>query len=143
MHQASPAEKRHLAVLLLRNDDGDYLLQFRDGHPGIIHPLQWSLFGGHVEPGERIRQTARRELDEELGIRVDEADFELIDTFELPGKHYDILECHRPIAWPDIRLGEGAGCGFFHDGEILLLENVSPLIGWLRERVSQTNKKGV
>lgn len=134
MHQP-PSPNIRLVVLLLRNDAGDYCLQFRDGTSGIIHPLRWSLFGGHVEPGEPMHRAARRELEEETGVRVDEADFEHIGTFELPGKTYDILECHRPIHWSDIRLDEGAGCGFFNDDELRRLLNVSPLVEWLRTRI--------
>ncbi len=37
---------------------------FRDG--------QWCLPGGHVDPGERIRQAAAREAEEELGIKTSE-----------------------------------------------------------------------
>ena len=134
--------RRHLAVFLLKNDVGEYLLQFRDGPPGIIHPMQWSFFGGHIEQGESVHRAARRELEEEIGVRVDEADFELFDTFELPGKLYEILECHRPINWPDIRLGEGAGCGFFGDDELLRLENASPLVEWLRTRERKNGVTG-
>lgn len=125
---------RRLVVFVLTNDAGEYLCHFRDGNPGIIHPMQWSLFGGHIEPGETSAQTAVRELEEELGIRAGEHDLDLVGTFELPGKHYDIVECSRPVNWADITLGEGAGCGFFTHDELARLENVSPLLEWLRKR---------
>lgn len=134
--QSTPvAPKRQLVVFMLKNDDGEYLLQFRDGNPGIIHPLQWSLFGGHIEPGEDAMETARRELEEELGVCAGPHDLNLVGTFELPGKHYDIVECRYPVNWADITLGEGAGCGFFNDDEIQRIENCSPLIKWLRTRI--------
>ena len=35
----------------------------------------WDAFGGHLEPGEGAEEALRRELREELGIRVTEARF--------------------------------------------------------------------
>lgn len=37
------------------------------------HGGQWALPGGRVDPGETAVQTALRELDEELGVRLDES----------------------------------------------------------------------
>lgn len=134
MPEQTAMQKRHLVVFVLNNDGGEYLLHFRDGNQGIIHPLQWSFFGGHKEPGERIERTAQRELEEEIGVHVAEEHFALVDTLEYPDRVYHIMECRRPINWTDIRLQEGAGCGFFGVDELQRLENCSPLIDWLRER---------
>jgi len=37
------------------------------------HGGQWALPGGRVDPGETAVETALRELDEELGVRLDES----------------------------------------------------------------------
>lgn len=134
MHQPlpAPAKHRHLVVLVLKNDGGEYCLQFRDGNQGIFNPLRWSLFGGHVEPGESAGRTACRELEEEIGVRVDEGQIAFLDRFELPQQTYDVFECKKPINWGDIQLREGAGCGFFTTNEIHRLENVSHLVEWFR-----------
>jgi 8-oxo-dGTP pyrophosphatase MutT (NUDIX family) len=51
---------------------GEVLLMRRAG-TGFFDGL-YSLPGGHVEPGESLFQTARREASEELGVIVDPAD---------------------------------------------------------------------
>jgi 8-oxo-dGTP diphosphatase len=33
-----------------------------------FYPSVWDVFGGHVEPGEKLHETLVRELQEELGI---------------------------------------------------------------------------
>lgn len=142
MHQPTTPVKRHLAVLVVKNAAGEVLLQFRDGNPGIIHPLQWSLFGGHVEPGEDVRTAARRELEEELGLHITPGELDSFGAFELPGKHYDIFACSRVVEWADISLNEGAGCGFFNDDEIQRLQNVSPLVEWLRNQTKAPASTG-
>jgi 8-oxo-dGTP diphosphatase len=52
-------------LLLRRCDTG-----FEDGSYGLP--------GGHLEPGESVRQTAIRECREEIGIDIDESDLEVI-----------------------------------------------------------------
>ena len=37
------------------------------------HASQWALPGGRVDPGESVTEAALRELDEELGVTLDEA----------------------------------------------------------------------
>lgn len=56
-------------VHVLIERDGCVLLMRRKG-TGFFDGL-YSLPGGHVEPGESMRETAVRELAEELGVEVD------------------------------------------------------------------------
>jgi mutator protein MutT len=60
------AEIRVLAAVIRRNDR--YLLCLRPTHKR--HGGLWEFPGGKLEPGESLLDAARRELDEELGMRV-------------------------------------------------------------------------
>ncbi|NMG76628.1 NUDIX hydrolase [Aromatoleum diolicum] len=64
MHQGVP-----VGVHVLVERDGRILLMRRAG-TGFFDGL-YSLPGGHVEPGESLRQTAVREMLEETGLRID------------------------------------------------------------------------
>jgi 16S rRNA (adenine1518-N6/adenine1519-N6)-dimethyltransferase len=62
---------RHRAVhILIFNQRGDMYLQQRSRWKDL-HPLKWdSSAAGHVTAGETYDETARRELEEELGVNV-------------------------------------------------------------------------
>ncbi|MEV1082425.1 NUDIX hydrolase [Streptomyces sp. NPDC050211] len=55
---------------LLVNDAGQYLLHLRDANKNICSAGQWSLLGGHPEPGESLDEAIARELLEEAGLRI-------------------------------------------------------------------------
>lgn len=87
-----PAGLYHQVVeVLVRHQDGDYLLMRRD-HQKISYPGYWEAgAGGSVLAGESVIAGARRELREETGIIADDltlicAQNNLKDTF-----YYDFL----------------------------------------------------
>ncbi|HUR40689.1 MAG TPA: Nudix family hydrolase [Verrucomicrobiae bacterium] len=61
----------HIAVGVLRNAAGEVLACQRPAHK--LYPGEWEFPGGKVEPGEDVLTALRRELREELGIKVREA----------------------------------------------------------------------
>lgn len=60
-----------IALVLLVDPSGAVLLQHRDEN-AVAGPNQWSLPGGHLEPGETPEEAARRELLEETGLTAGE-----------------------------------------------------------------------
>ena len=61
----------HVAAAVITRSDGSFLLGQRA--PDTFYPGYWEFPGGKVEPGETPRDALIRELDEELGMRVDTA----------------------------------------------------------------------
>ena len=61
----------HVAAAVITRPDGSVLLGQRA--PDTFYPGYWEFPGGKVEPDETPREALIRELDEELGMRVDTA----------------------------------------------------------------------
>lgn len=64
-----PALRRIIAVGVVRNDSGEYLICRMPGDRGVF-PGQWGLPGGGIEDGEKMEAALRRELHEEVGLEV-------------------------------------------------------------------------
>lgn len=78
-------------AVLLRNYEGEYLFIKRQGSHGAG---TWAFPGGHIEFGETVEKTAAREVEEELGIKINPGDFFRLDAFTesfIEGKHYITL----------------------------------------------------
>jgi 8-oxo-dGTP pyrophosphatase MutT (NUDIX family) len=71
-----------VAALIYR-PDGRYLLQHRENRDDISYPNYWSLFGGARDPDERAEDAMKRELQEELGLTIQECVPFLGCTFEI------------------------------------------------------------
>lgn len=69
-HTLTPCDA--VAAIILVGDG--YLLQLRDPKPHIFYPDHWGLFGGGMEAGESELDALLRELDEELGLKIDSQD---------------------------------------------------------------------
>lgn len=69
-HTLTPCD----AVAAIITVEGRYLMQLRDPKPNIFYPGHWGLFGGGMEPGESEVGALVRELDEEIGLRLETAE---------------------------------------------------------------------
>jgi len=66
----------HRVVHVLVFDEEDRLLLQKRSHRKDVAPGKWDTsVGGHVLPAEEIADAARREMEEELGIRGPELNF--------------------------------------------------------------------
>ena len=100
----------------------------------------WDAFGGHLEPGESPEDALRRELREELGIRVDAARFLKVyeDVDPTSGetfRHHLFLV----TGWggePRIANEEHAEVRWFRPDEVGNLDLTSHLKSAIHERVS-------
>ena len=68
MTDAVPRRSARVIVV----DDADRLLLLRGGDPARPRHAIWHTPGGGIDPHETPEQAARRELLEEVGLRVDE-----------------------------------------------------------------------
>ena len=72
-----------LSVIFIKNEEGKYLIQKTSKEKGS----KYSSTGGHVIHGEDGFTTIVRELDEELGLKVDDKEIKYITTFKYPNKN--------------------------------------------------------
>ena len=70
MAEAASAPRSHteVAVGVLVRADGALLLSTRP--PGKVYAGYWEFPGGKLEQGESVEQALRRELQEEIGVRI-------------------------------------------------------------------------
>ncbi|GAB6096444.1 hypothetical protein JCM14469_26970 [Desulfatiferula olefinivorans] len=112
--------KRKGCSILFVNRRNRLLLFLRDDKPGLPHAGMWDLPGGHVEDGESPDQCIVREMNEELGLDLDDVSLFRIYDFE------DRLEYVYVKAWdPDIttlKMTEGQGLRWFSEDDIRTTE---------------------
>lgn len=119
-------------ALIIIGSDQRYLMQLRDQKRGIFYPGHWGLFGGAAEPGEPAERTLRRELHEELGLRVTTARLftELSFDFGFAGFGRCTRQVYEvpidPEAIHDLVLREGSAMRLFSAQELLTGPRVVP-----------------
>ena len=132
------APDRDIASAVLFAEDGRYLLQLRDNIPGLHLPGHWGLFGGSLEPGEDPEHALRREVSEEVGLRVERGRLVAVDFLRpKPGKPGGLRFLFDCGAFPDTAL-DGIRLQIEELSEHLLVEPARALellSGPLRRRV--------
>jgi len=125
VHRGLKEPKVETAHAILRLQD-KYILQLRDDSPKIASCGQWSLFGGKIESGETPLEAIKRELFEELSIRLNE-----IKPLWSTEHYYDFVKgvvriwffvsCVDDV-WSSHSLKEGKKIGVFHFRDLTKLD---------------------
>jgi len=129
---------RHIALVILRDAEGKFLLQFRDsGAP--TGKLRFTLFGGSIDEGETPEAGALRETLEELELAVRPEDLRLVTVkpfFQeelMQDETLNIFEVTKPVSWDDIRIREGAGAAFLTKEEALSMDSINKILRMILE----------
>jgi|TARA_B100000315_G_C14289984_1_gene456942 8-oxo-dGTP pyrophosphatase MutT (NUDIX family) len=123
------AGTRYAVAAILLSEEGDYLLQQRDGTPGIWYPNMLGLFGGIIEKGEEASVALRRELVEELEFsprQLSYFSFSFFGTSEIAsGSSCRIIYEARftQEEWKQMVLNEGAGMKIISSSDIIGLKH--------------------
>lgn len=103
MAAADPACKViHVAVGVIFNPAGEVLVSLRPRH--VDQGNLWEFPGGKVEPGEDVQQALVREIEEEVGLRIERAQPLIKLRHDYPAKSV-LLDVWRVTAY------SGQACG--------------------------------
>lgn len=116
---------KHISNVLLY-ENGKVLLGKRSPQRQIF-PKCWAAFGGHAEAGETPVQTAKRELNEELGVEtIDLTLIHSFDTFILNNAtKFSIFLCSQWIGKPQLLGIEHSEMRWFDIAEAVNLYNLA------------------
>ncbi|MBR9867449.1 MAG: Nudix family hydrolase [Oceanospirillales bacterium] len=111
----------HVAAAAIFNDAGELLLALRDKaqHQGGL----WEFPGGKVEPGEDVRSALSRELQEELGIEIDQS--ATVPLIQVPYHYPD-----KSVLLDVFRVNRFMGAAYGREGQPLNWVRLSDLSGY-------------
>lgn len=122
-------EKRifHIASAIILDPLNRILLQRKDsGYK--LGPGKWCLWGGHIKEGETAEEAIKREIEEELGIKINDVLFLEEFVYEQILEDKKIIINHEIFIikfdgnLKKISLGEGAGFSLFEESELQRLD---------------------
>ena len=111
-----------LSGILLIDSAGRIALQLRDDNPAIINPGKWSIFGGHIEPGEDPAAAALREAYEELTISLQPDKLEFLGEYPYKNRLFYIYRYLVDAELDHAQLREGQAWRWCTRDEIASLE---------------------
>jgi len=102
--------------IILLNSKNEVLLFLRDDKSTIPFPNTWDLLGGHIEEGESPEECIRREMDEEIEIKLGE--IKLFKKYEWPDFDEFIFWKVIDLNIPEIDLHEGQRLAYFNRSQL-------------------------
>jgi len=115
MSNLDTVQIRVAAVILYQNER--VLLQHRDDRPDIVWPNHWAIFGGHIEEGETPEAAALREIEEELGLRL-EPPLVLVHHGVDGIRERHVFAAQLTVPIESLTLMEGQGMALLASGEL-------------------------
>lgn len=145
----TPLRCEPAAAAFLLLDDGRYVLQLRDDIPQIFFPGHWGAFGGGLHADETPLQALKRELSEELGLDIADAeatyftqiDFDLSTLGQARIQRWIYTVPISADVYGGLRLHEGAAMGAFTGAQALTDLRMTPYdafalwLHWSRARL--------
>lgn len=109
-------------AIIIENSEGEFLLHLRDENAPHMKN-QWCLLGGGIESGENEFQAAIREIEEEIGIKINSENLKFFKKIILAdGKSESyIFHAILDLKTDQISIGEGKEFRFFNKNELLQL----------------------
>ena len=128
-----PAERSpvDVAVGVLIDRSGRFLLTTRP--PGKVYEGHWEFPGGKLEAGETVEAALRRELQEELGIRIGPAEPWKVEIMDYPHARVRLHFC-KVYAWEgelEMREGQSMAWECLPVQQSPVLPGTVPVLAWL------------
>lgn len=122
-----------VAVGVLLLPDGDFLLTSRP--PGKVYAGYWEFPGGKLEADETVAQALRRELQEELGIRIGTPELWKTQLVDYPHALVRLHFCKVRQWEGDLQMREGQSFAWQRlPVEVRpVLPGTVPVLAWLAE----------
>ena len=122
-----------VAVGVLMQTDGQFLLTSRP--EGKVYAGYWEFPGGKLEADESVGQALRRELQEELGIMIGEAQAWKTQMVDYP---HALVRLHFCKVWHwqgELQMREGQSFAWqcLPVSVVPVLPGTVPVLGWLAE----------
>jgi 8-oxo-dGTP diphosphatase len=132
-----PRQHTEVAVGILIRDDGALLLSSRpEGKP---YAGYWEFPGGKLEAGETVAQALRRELIEELGVTIGDAEVWKVTEHDYPHALVRLHWC-KVRAWSgefEMREGQQMAWQTFPLTVSPVLPGAYPVLDWLEAEHSR------
>ena len=125
-----------VAVGILISNSGQYLLTSRP--PGKVYSGFWEFPGGKLEQGESVEQALRRELQEELGLTIGEAQVWREQMVDYPHALVRLHFCKIRdwVGTLEMREGQGFSWECLPAQVAPVLPGTVPVLAWLTEEQS-------
>jgi 8-oxo-dGTP diphosphatase len=122
-----------VAVGVLIQPDGRFLLTSRP--QGKVYEGYWEFPGGKLEAGESVEQALRRELIEEIGITIGQAELWKVEMMDYPHALVRLNFC-KIFNWTgELQMREAQSFTWAQLPVLIapLLPGTLPVLGWLAE----------